>query len=119
VLFEQIDACVLPQMNRRPSGGNVTRSGCTTTPTAPGSRSGGRASSVTWATLVATRWPSAREQTNSRMQLREAQRQALAASPATGRGPNDERIGSSVLAEASETSFDRSSCKARNVVRLA
>ena len=53
------------------------------------------------------------------MQLRKAQRQALAGRPATGRGPDDERIGCSVLAQASETSFDRSSCKAPHVVRLA
>jgi len=53
------------------------------------------------------------------VKLREAQRQALARRPATGRGPDDKRIGSGVLAKASEAGFDRSSCEAWHVVRLA
>src|SRR5437764_3059872 len=53
------------------------------------------------------------------VQLRKAQRQALAACPARWSGPDDERVGGRVLAKASKTGFDRSSCKAPHIVRLA
>src|SRR5579864_844878 len=53
------------------------------------------------------------------MQLRKAQRQSFTGRPTRWCGPDDERVGRRVLAQASKTGFDRSSSQAPHVIRFA
>ncbi len=91
----------------------------TTTPTAPGSRSGARASSVTWATLTAISRPSPRVQMNSRWSCGKRSDKPSPVAQRAGVVHTTRVSAARVLTETSEAGFDRSRSKATHVVRLA